>query len=131
MAGEGWMKNEVILREVLPADLPIFYNHQMDPVATRMAAFPSRDIDAFNTHWQKIIKDNSVYLRTILYNGIVAGNIVCWEHDGEREVGYWLGQEFWGMGIATLSVTEFLKVVAERPLFAHVARHNAGSLRVL
>jgi RimJ/RimL family protein N-acetyltransferase len=48
-----------------------------------------------------------------------------------REVGYWLGREFWGKGIATRALVEFLKVVAERPLYARVAKHNIASFRVL
>jgi hypothetical protein len=37
----------VALREVTKEDLPIFFEHQLDAEATRMAAFPSRDRDAF------------------------------------------------------------------------------------
>jgi RimJ/RimL family protein N-acetyltransferase len=53
------------------------------------------------------------------------------EMEGEREVGYWLGREFWGRGIATEALSQFLGVVKTRPLFAHVAKHNHGSRRVL
>jgi hypothetical protein len=41
---------EVRLRGVTEDDLPIFFEHQADPVANRMAAFPPRG-DAFMTHW--------------------------------------------------------------------------------
>jgi hypothetical protein len=37
------MINHVILREVTEADLPIFFEHQLDPDANGMAAFPARD----------------------------------------------------------------------------------------
>jgi hypothetical protein len=37
----------VTLREVTKEDLPIFFEHQLDAEATRMAAFPSRDREAF------------------------------------------------------------------------------------
>jgi RimJ/RimL family protein N-acetyltransferase len=46
-------------------------------------------------------------------------------------VGYWIGKEFWGKGIASGSLKQFLGVVKSRPLFAHVARHNRASKRVL
>ena len=75
--------------------------------------------------------DQTVILKAILFEGQVAGNIVSWEVLGEREVGYWIGKEFWGKGIATESLRQFLGVVKTRPLFAHVARHNAASRRVL
>jgi RimJ/RimL family protein N-acetyltransferase len=44
---------------------------------------------------------------------------------------YWLGREFWGKGIATLALSQFLKLVGERPVFAYVATHNIASIRVL
>jgi RimJ/RimL family protein N-acetyltransferase len=96
-----------------------------------MAAFPARDKDAFMAHWAKIMKDETIILQTILLKEQVAGNLVSFELSGQREVGYWLGREFWGKGIATRALSEFLKQVKERPLYAHVARHNIASLRVL
>lgn len=62
---------------------------------------------------------------------MVAGNIGSWVQDGKREVGYWLGQAFWGRGIATATLAAFLHLVTERPLYAWVAAHNSASLRVL
>ena len=64
-------------------------------------------------------------------DGAVAGNIVSWEHDGERDVGYWIGREHWGEGVATAALGAFLTSSRTRPLFAHVAAHNVGSIRVL
>ena len=83
------------------------------------------------THWNRIMADESIQIMTILFNGEVAGNMVCFEQLGEREVGYWLGREYWGKGIATQALTEFLKEIKSRPLYAHVAKHNIGSKRVL
>jgi RimJ/RimL family protein N-acetyltransferase len=125
------MTNNVVLRDVVASDLPIFYTQQLDPDATAMAAFPSRDRQSFMAHWAKIMADDSVVLKTILFNGQVAGNIVSWEQDSEREVGYWVGKEYWGKGIATKALMEFLNQVKTRPLVAHVAKHNVGSWRVL
>jgi RimJ/RimL family protein N-acetyltransferase len=50
--------------------------------------------------------------------------MVCFEQLGEREVGYWLGKGYWGKGIATQALKEFLKHIGTRPLYAHVAKHN-------
>lgn len=125
------MTSEIRLRDVIDADLPIFFEHQLDSDATRMAAFPARDRDAFMAHWAKIMADDSVVLKTILFNGQVAGNLVSFEISGEREVGYWIGKEFWGKGIATKALAEFLDYVKIRPLYAHVAKHNMASRRVL
>lgn len=131
-AGYGEMTDEVRLREVAPDDLPVFYEHQLDADAARMAAFPSRDRAAFDAHWAtNILGDPAAVARTILVDGRVAGNIGSWTQDGVRHVGYWIGREHWGKGVATRALAAFLQVVTERPLQAHVAAHNVGSIRVL
>jgi RimJ/RimL family protein N-acetyltransferase len=125
------MTGRVALRDVADADLPIFFAHQSDPEAGRMANFPARDRDAFMTHWARILQDTSVHVRTVELEGEVAGNVVSWVHDGERDVGYWIGRQHWGKGVATAALASFLVLLGERPLFAHVAEHNTGSIRVL
>ena len=125
------MTIELMLRDVVESDLPIFYEQQLDPEATAMAAFPSRDREPFMAHWSKILANGSGIQKTILFNDRVAGNIMCWEQDGKREVGYWLGKEYWGKGIATQALKEFFHQMKIRPVVAHVAKHNIASRRVL
>jgi len=125
------MSIEILLRDVIKSDLPILFEQQLDPDATAIAAFPSRDREAFMAHWTKIMADESNILKTIVFDERVAGNIVGWENSGEWEVGYWIGKEYWGKGIATKALLLFLGFVKTRPLYAHVARHNIGSRRVL
>jgi len=125
------MSIEILLRNVTESDLPILFEQQLDTEATQMAAFPSRDRESFMAHWAKIMADESNILKTILFDGQVAGNIVSWEGSGEWEVGYWIGKEYWGKGIATKALAALLGHVKMRPLFAHVARHNIASRRVL
>ena len=125
------MDKNIQLRDVTEADLLTFFEQQRDPEAAQMAAFPSRSRDGFMSHWTKIMADNSILIKTILFNGDIAGNIVCFDQLGEREVGYWLGKEYWGKGIATQALEEFLEIIGTRPLYAHVAKHNVGSRRVL
>ena len=120
-----------VLREVVEADLPVFYEHQCDPEATAMAAFPSRDRDVFMAHWARTLANDSALTWTIVCDGEVAGNIGCWEADGRRLVGYWIGREFWGRGLATQALAELLDVVDARPLHAYVAKSNVASIRVL
>ena len=122
---------DVLLRDVEESDLPVFFEHQLDQEATRMAGFPARDRGSFMAHWNRILEDESVVKKTILFEGEVAGNIVSFLNSGEREVGYWIGREFWGRGVATLALAGFVRLEARRPLFASVARHNAASIRVL
>ena len=47
---------------------------------------------------------------------------------GDTLVGYWIGREYWGKGVASRALALFLMEVDERPLHAYVATHNAGSL---
>src|SRR5262245_46692758 len=122
--------DKVLIRDVNPSDLPIFFEHQLDPAAVRMAAFFSRDREAFDAHWKKILANPACLIRTIEDNGDVAGNIGSWEDEGQRYIGYWLGQSFWGKGIATQALIQFLKVDVG-PLQAKVAKTNVGSIRVL
>ena len=125
------MTVQVMLRGVIEADLLIFFEHQRDPQAVAMAAFPSRQREAHMAHWAKIMADPSTFLRTILSDGQVAGNIVSWDGSEGREIGYWVAREFWGQGIATRALALFLDEVQVRPLYAAVARHNVASRRVL
>ena len=120
----------VLLRNVRPSDLPIFFEQQLDPDAVRMAAFFSRDREAFDAHWAKILANPACLVQAIEHDGKVAGNIGSWDQEGERLVGYWLGKPFWGQGIATRALKEFFKVET-RPLHAHVAKTNLASIRVL
>jgi RimJ/RimL family protein N-acetyltransferase len=122
----------VTLRDVWESDLPAFFEHQRDPVANEMAAFPARDRDAFMEHWTtKILGVDTGHKRTILVHGEVVGNILGWEDAGDTLIGYWIGREHWGRGIATRALELFLVEVETRPLLAHVVKHNRGSIRVL
>lgn len=97
-----------------------------------MAAFRSRERDAFMAHWAKIrATPLETITRTILFQDQVAGHLGSWVQAGQREVAYWLGREFWGRGIATAALSLFLAELKIRPLHAHVIKHNVGSIRVL
>lgn len=124
----------VSLRLVESGDLPILFAHQMDPVAAQLAAFPSRDREAFFAHWTKNILGNPAAIScAILEGGRVVGHIGAWTlaTSNERFTGYWIGREFWGRGIASAAMLQFLRWESTRPLIASVARHNPGSIRVL
>ena len=127
------MSIAVMLRLVEPADLPVFFEHQLDAEATAMAAFPSRAHEAFMAHWARILANPACLTRTIVADGRVAGNIGAWTDADlqERLVGYWIGRDSWGRGIATEALYQFLKHETGRPLTARLARHNVRSRRVL
>jgi RimJ/RimL family protein N-acetyltransferase len=120
-----------ILRGVVEADLAIFYEFEHDPRASAMAAFPAREHDAFMAHWARTLENDAAVTRTIVSDGEVAGNIGCWEDEGRRFVGYWIGRAFWGRGLATQALAELALIVETRPLYAHVVAGNVASIRVL
>ena len=122
---------KVVLRDVIDSDLPILFEHQRDPEAVQMAAFPSRDHEAFMTHWAKLRRKPSNIIRTIVGDGQVTGNIGSWIAQNRRLIGYWIGREFWGRCVATAALAAFVAGLKERPLNAFVATHNDASIRVL
>jgi len=125
----------IVLRDVMMSDLPIFFDQQLDPEANRMAAFTRKDPadrDAFMAHWAKILRDETITIQTILFDGQVAGSVLSYvDEDGQREVSYWIGRPYWGKGVATRGLLAFLDHIKVRPLYARVAQDNFGSLRVL
>ena len=79
-----------------------------------MAAFVSRDPsdrDAFLKHWRRILGDPSKTMKP--------------------QVTYWLGKQYWGQGIASRALAEFVRDLKTRPLYASAAADNAASIRVL
>jgi RimJ/RimL family protein N-acetyltransferase len=123
---------DVILRDVTEPDVEVFFRQQLEPEGIAMAAFPARDRAAHMAHWTKILAVETNVTRTIDAGGQVAGYAGSWVNEhGVREIGYWLGKDHWGKGIATAAIGQFVAVIQERPLHAVVADHNVASIRVL
>ena len=129
------MTNIIQLRDVLSKDLEIFFEHQQEKDAIYMAAFTSMDpsdLNAFNNHWEKILGDETVLIKTIISEDYVVGHVLSYETDSKPEVSYWIGQKYWGKGIATQALKIFLAVVnTKRTIYARVAKDNLGSIHVL
>jgi RimJ/RimL family protein N-acetyltransferase len=119
------------LRPIDDGDLDAFYEHQSDSQAAELADVPSRQRPAFDAHWAWIRAEPEILLRTIEVDGDVAGYVFTFISAGRRVVGYWLGRDWWGRGIATQALADFLELVDERPLRATVAPANRASMRVL
>lgn len=125
---------EVSLRDVVDADLEVFWDQQQDELANHMAAFTVEDPAdraAFDDRWRRIFADPTLVKKTIVCDGEVVGNVSCHSWFGEPEVAYGLDRSHWGEGIATAALRLLLAEVEERPLHARVAFDNAGSIRVL
>ena len=127
---------DISLRDVTEGDLPQFFEHQTDPVANHMVAFMGKDAmdwNAFQKKWSNILCDDTSSKSTIVFDGQVVGNVLCFiaPWSGRQEVGFWIGREFWGRGIATQALSLFLAHVKFRPLYAGVVKDNLASIRVL
>jgi RimJ/RimL family protein N-acetyltransferase len=129
------MTHELTLRAVVEADLATFFQNQLDPEANQMAAFTAKDPTdqaAFTAHWHRILADTTGIIKTIVCDGQVAGSVASYEDEGKPEVTYWLGRAYWGQGLATWALQEFLAHHNQtRPIYARVAKDNLGSRRVL
>jgi RimJ/RimL family protein N-acetyltransferase len=131
MTEVGHVTPAVHLRRVEDRDIDVFFDHQADPQAVAMAAFPARDKDQFAAHWAKVRADDTLVARMIVADGMVAGHIGSWPDNGQQLLGYWVGREWWGRGVATQALALLVDEMSIRPLYAHVAAHNVGSIRVL
>jgi RimJ/RimL family protein N-acetyltransferase len=126
--------NALYLRDVTPEDLPIFFEQQQEPAGVHMAAFTAKDPTdraAFMAHWQRILSNPAIINKTIVWQGQVVGSIASYIEDGRPEVTYWLGQDYWGKGLATKALAALLEVQTARPLYGRTAKDNVGSLRVM
>ncbi|EGY02343.1 Acetyltransferase [Nitrospirillum viridazoti Y2] len=127
------------LRPVADADLPIFFAQQADPMANAMAVFGAARPDdriAFDAKWARIRINPDLLTRTVVTDGpegkgTVAGYVAHFPLIGQPAIAYWLGRAFWGRGIASAAVTQFIAGIPTRPLYARVAVSNMASARVL
>jgi RimJ/RimL family protein N-acetyltransferase len=126
--------HDIVLRDVIEDDLDVFFVHLSDPLASHMAAFTAKDPTdrkAFDEKWKKIRSSKDTVIKTILFEEKIAGHIAKFLMFGKPEITYWIGNEFWGKGIASHACMNFLKVIEQRPLYARAAKDNIGSIRVL
>src|SRR5260370_34605321 len=106
----NFITKQSLLRDVVADALPIFYEQQLDPEANYMAAFTAKDPtdrEAFMHHWQKILKDESITIKTIISGEQVAGSVSRYRDEEMEgpEVTYWLCQAQLGPGVATPGLT--------------------------
>ncbi|WP_369248911.1 GNAT family N-acetyltransferase [Streptomyces sp. R41] len=126
------MDEDVRLRDVTEADLEPLYEQQLDAEAVRRSRFPSREREAFMTHWAtKILGDSTVFVQTVTVDGEPAGSLVAWWEGQRRYIGYWFGRPYWGRGIGTRALALFLRAEKNRPLYADPFIGNTASVRLL
>lgn len=123
----------LVLRPFVEGDLAPLYEIQRDPKGYEMAVMVPRDEEAFVRHWrEKILPNTSGVTRIVLLDGEVIGDILSFDQDGRRVIGYWIATKHWGRGVMTAALKEYLALHEKhRPITAFVATTNGGSYRVL
>ncbi|MBY0481593.1 MAG: GNAT family N-acetyltransferase [Chitinophagaceae bacterium] len=90
--------------------------------------------------WMNLTKDQKPEQNlAILYKGVVVGNIGCMPqtdiHRKSLEIGYFVAEEYWGKGIATKAVEQFVSYICDKfqpvRIYAVVFDHNRASMQVL
>ena len=124
----------VKLRQTEKSDLEFFFRFQLDEEAGYLAAFMPKDHtdrEAYFEKYTRFLNDPTINMQTILVGEIIVGSIAKFEAEGEAEITYWIDRNFWGKGVATTALGNFLAIETMRPVFGRVAFDNSGSQKVL
>ncbi|WP_300597552.1 GNAT family N-acetyltransferase [Niabella sp.] len=126
--------DNIVLQPTTVADLERFFIFQLDKEAIHLAAFTPKDPTdktAYLNKYTKLLGEPTVHMRTIMADNVIAGSISKFEMEGDAEITYWIDRNFWGKGIGTIALKQFLTLEKARPIFGRVAFDNMGSQRVL
>lgn len=127
-------KYEIELRPTTVADLDILFQFQLDLEGRHLAAFMSQDSthkEAYLAKYTRLLNDPTVNNQTIIADSEIVGSIAKFVMEGDAELTYWIDRQFWGKGVATNALKNFLNLETARPLFGRVAFDNLGSRKVL
>jgi RimJ/RimL family protein N-acetyltransferase len=112
----------------------IFFQFQLDLEGRHLAAFMSQDSthkEAYLAKYTRLLNDPTVNNQTIIADSEIVGSIAKFVMEGDAELTYWIDRQFWGKGVATNALKNFLNLETARPLFGRVAFDNLGSQKVL
>jgi len=133
---------DINLRPTKISDLDTLFQFQLDKEGGYLAAFmPKNHTDklAYIDKYTKLLGDSTVNNQTIILDNIIAiildniivGSIAKFIMEDNAEITYWIDRKFWGQGIATKALKNFLDIETTRPIFGRVAFDNFGSQKVL
>lgn len=130
------LQPEIRLRRTTDADVRTLHGFELDEAANELAGTKPRDWPTFEARWAQILADfdgtaTRVTPRVILADGVLVGAVNIAPQDGRDSIGYWIGRDHRGRGIATRAVALMLAEFTRRPLFATTAGHNHPLIRVL
>ena len=130
----------MILRDFNQTDIPLLLNYLNNSKVTQYITAsipqPYTNDDAL---WWINEGSQSEFIKAIEVNGVFVGCISAtignFEYNRSAELGYWLGEDHWGQGIATKAVKVFSQELFKNTqlmrLFVSVVNENKASIRVL
>ena len=127
-------KLNIKLRPTEISDLDNLFQFQLDKEGGYLAAFMPKDPtdkSAYINKHTKLLNDPTINNQTIIFDNTVVGSIAKFIMEGDTEITYWIDRNFWGQGIATSALNDFLKIELTRPIYGRVAFDNLGSQKVL
>ena len=107
--------NTITLIETKNDDLNAFFQFQLDQEANYLAAFTAKDPNdkaAYIEKYSKHLADPTIHMRTIKVNDVIAGSIAKFIMGNEAGITYWIDKKFWGQGVASTALKNFLKIYA-------------------
>jgi RimJ/RimL family protein N-acetyltransferase len=130
----------IALREYTEADIHLLVAYLNNTNVTRhlTASIPQPYTEKDAAWWIREGSRNG-FVCAIEYNGIFVGTVGATRGLFERcktaEIGYWIGEPFWGRGIATVALAQHSAFIFQNTdivrLHAHVFARNVASMRVL
>ncbi len=127
-------KLDLKLRPTQISDLDTLFQFQLDKEGGYLAAFMPKDPTdkaAYIIKYTKLLGEPTVNNQTIVIDNIIVGSIAKFIMEGDTEITYWIDRKFWGQGVATKALKNFLDIETSRPIFGRVAFDNFGSQKVL
>lgn len=127
-------KSIIKLRPTKLSDLDLLFQFQLDKEGGYLAAFMpenSTDKEKYINKHTNLLVDLTVNAQTIMLDNMIVGSIAKFVVQTDSEITYWIDKKFWGQGIATQALKEFLTIETSRPIYGRVAFDNFGSQKVL
>lgn len=122
------------LTKTTPEDLETLFIFQTNKEGIYLAAFTPKDSNdkgAYIKKYSKFLTEPSINMYTIKVDDKIVGSVSKFVIENDAEITYWIDRKFWGKGIATEALNDFLKMEPIRPIYGRVAFDNFGSQKVL
>lgn len=89
------------------------------------------DWPLFYRHYHNILTGKKLDIFAVRVDGEYAGSVEISDRADHYQIGYWLGVDYRGQGIATEAVKSVLNRLDGRPVMADTLIENSASSRVL